>query len=89
MLARDTNGMHEPIRLIERRDLATFAASATVCEGEIMPMSFGIVGKAIALFMVVAFALWLIFTYVFTSDRDADYEAERIGAIEIVVNAVG
>ncbi|MBQ0818246.1 MAG: hypothetical protein KBT60_09790 [Methyloceanibacter sp.] len=54
-----------------------------------MPMSFGIVGKAIALFMVVAFALWLIFTYVFTSDRDADYEAERIGAIEIIVNAVG
>lgn len=53
-----------------------------------MPMSFGIFGKAIALFMVVAFALWLIFTYVFASDEDADYEAEQLGAIEMVVNAV-
>ena len=52
-----------------------------------MPMSFGIFGKAVAVFMVIAFALWLIFTYVFTSDRDADYEAERIGAIETVVDA--
>ena len=53
-----------------------------------MPLSFGIFGKAIAVFMVVAFALWLIFTYVFTSDRDADMEAERMGAIEMVANAI-
>ncbi len=52
-----------------------------------MPMSFGIFGKAVAVFMVIAFALWLIFTYVFTSDEDADYEAGRIGAIESVVDA--
>jgi hypothetical protein len=50
-----------------------------------MPMSFGIVGKAIALFMVVAFALWLIFTYVFVSDEDADMESERLGGIETPV----
>ena len=50
-----------------------------------MPLSFGIFGKAIALFMVVAFALWLIFTYVFVSDEDADAEAERLGSVEIVV----
>ena len=52
-----------------------------------MPLSFGIFGKAIALFMVVAFALWLIFTYVFTSDEDAEAESERLGAIEIVVDS--
>ncbi|HUU67476.1 MAG TPA: hypothetical protein VMW57_09410 [Methyloceanibacter sp.] len=52
-----------------------------------MPMSFGIFGKAIAVFMVVAFALWLIFTYVFVSDEDADQEAERIGAIEMTLDA--
>jgi|GEM_PF-614463 len=48
-----------------------------------MPLHFGIFGKAIAIFMVVAFALWLIFTYVFMSDEDADAEAERLGAIEM------
>jgi regulator of protease activity HflC (stomatin/prohibitin superfamily) len=47
-----------------------------------MPMSFGILGKAIALFMVVAFALWLIFTYVFVSDEDAAIESERLGTVE-------
>jgi len=52
-----------------------------------MPLSFGIFGKAIAVFMVVAFALWLIFTYVFVSDEDADQEAERIGAIEMTLDA--
>ncbi len=53
-----------------------------------MPLSFGIFYKAVALFMVVAFALWLIFTYVFTSDEDADYEAGRLSAVEMVANAV-
>jgi len=52
-----------------------------------MPLSFGIFGKAVAIFMVVAFALWLIFTYVFTSDEDADAEAERLGAIEMSFDA--
>jgi len=52
-----------------------------------MPLSFGIFGKAIAIFMVVAFALWLIFTYVFVSDEDADAEAERLGAIEMRLDA--
>jgi hypothetical protein len=47
-----------------------------------MPLSFGIFGKAIALFMVVAFALWLIFTYVFVSDEDADAEAKRLDGVE-------
>lgn len=51
-----------------------------------MPLSFGIFGKAVAVFMVVAFALWLIFTYVFTSDRDADAEAERLGAVGSLVD---
>ncbi len=52
-----------------------------------MPLRFGIFGKAIAIFMVVAFALWLIFTYVFMSDEDADAEAERLGSVEIIVPA--
>ena len=52
-----------------------------------MPLSFGIFGKAIAIFMVMAFALWLIFTYVFMSDEDADLEAERLGAIEMSLDA--
>lgn len=60
--------------------MATFPASLTAREENSMPMSFGIFGKAIALFMVVAFAAWLIFTYVFSSDRDANYESERLGA---------
>ena len=52
-----------------------------------MPLSFGIFGKAVAIFMVVAFAFWLIFTYVFTSDEDADAEAERLGAVEMSFDA--
>ena len=52
-----------------------------------MPLSFGIFGKAVAILMVVAFAMWLIFTYVFVSDEDADQEAERIGAIEMSLDA--
>jgi hypothetical protein len=52
-----------------------------------MPLSFGIFGKAVAIFMVVAFAMWLIFTYVFVSDEDADEEAERLGAIEMNLDA--
>jgi hypothetical protein len=52
-----------------------------------MPLSFGIFGKAVAVLMVVAFAMWLIFTYVFVSDEDADQDAERIGAIETGLDA--
>jgi hypothetical protein len=52
-----------------------------------MPLSFGIFGKAVAIFIAVAFAMWLIFTYVFTSDEDADEEAERMGAIEMNLDA--
>lgn len=50
-----------------------------------MPMSFGPVGKAIALLIAVAFALWLIFTYVFATDEVAD-EVEQTGAVETVVD---
>lgn len=49
-----------------------------------MPLSFGALGKAIALLVVVAFVLWLIFIYGFASEEAAD-DAERSGAIETVV----
>ena len=49
-----------------------------------MPLSFGTLGKAIALLVVVAFVLWLIFIYGFASEEAAD-DAERSGAIEMVV----
>jgi hypothetical protein len=52
-----------------------------------MPLSFGIFGKVVAVFIAVAFALWLIFTYVFASDEDANEEAERLGAIEMTLDA--
>ena len=49
-----------------------------------MPLSFGTLGKAIALLVVAAFVLWLIFTYLFASEEAAD-DAEQTGAIEMVV----
>jgi hypothetical protein len=52
-----------------------------------MPLSFGIVGKAIAILIIVAFVLWLIFTYLFATEEVADDEAERIGVIESAVDA--
>ena len=52
-----------------------------------MPLSFGIFGKAVAVLIAVAFAMWLIFTYVFVSDEDANQDAERMGAIEMSLDA--
>lgn len=49
-----------------------------------MPLSFGTLGKAIAILVVVAFVLWLIFIYGFASEEAAD-EAEPTGAIEMTV----
>jgi len=45
-----------------------------------MPLSFGPFGKAVALFIIAAFVLWLIFTYMFATEEAAD-EAERVGAL--------
>ncbi|BAQ15738.1 hypothetical protein [Methyloceanibacter caenitepidi] len=45
-----------------------------------MPLSFGAFGKAVAIFVVAAFILWLIFTYMFASE-EAAVEAEQIGAL--------
>lgn len=47
-----------------------------------MPLSFGAFGKTVAVFVVAAFVLWLIFTYMFTSE-EAAVEAEQMGASEI------
>jgi hypothetical protein len=49
-----------------------------------MPLSFGALGKAIAILVVVAFVLWLVFIYGFASEEAAD-EAEQTGAIEMLV----
>lgn len=51
-----------------------------------MPLSFGPIGKTIAVLIAVALALWLIFTYVFATEEVADEEAERIGTIELVTD---
>jgi hypothetical protein len=51
-----------------------------------MPLSFGTFGKAVALLIIVAFVLWLIFTYVFATEEAAD-EAEDMGAVETIVDA--
>jgi hypothetical protein len=51
-----------------------------------MPLSFGAFGKAVTLLIIVAFVLWLIFTYVFATEEAAD-EAEDVGAVETVVDA--
>lgn len=47
-----------------------------------MPLSFGIFGKAVAVFIAVAFALWLIFTYVFATEEEVADETENMGQIE-------
>ncbi len=47
-----------------------------------MPLSFGIFGKALAVLVAVAFAFWLIFTYVFATEEEVANEIERPGQIE-------
>lgn len=47
-----------------------------------MPLSFGIFGKAIAVFIALAFALWLIFTYVLATEEEVSEETGQIGQIE-------
>ena len=46
-----------------------------------MPLSFGTFGKAVAILVIAAFVLWLIFTYMFATEEAAE-EAEPVGAIE-------
>ena len=50
-----------------------------------MPLSFGTFGKAVAILMIAAFVLWLIFTYMFASEEAAE-EAEQLGAIEAITH---
>jgi len=45
-----------------------------------MPLSFGVFGKAIALLVIAALVLWLIFTYMFATE-EAAVEAEQLGAL--------
>ena len=47
-----------------------------------MPLSFGAFGKAIAVLIAVAFALWLIFTYVFATEEEVSEETDQTGQIE-------
>ena len=47
-----------------------------------MPMSFGIVGKTIAVLIAIALALWLIFTYVFATEEEVSEETGQMGKIE-------
>jgi hypothetical protein len=47
-----------------------------------MPLSFGIFGKAVAILIAVAFALWLIFTYVFATEEEVSEETGQMGQIE-------
>ena len=51
-----------------------------------MPLSFGTFGKAVAIFIIAAFVLWLIFTYMFATEEVAD-EAESVGSIEMHIQA--
>ena len=46
-----------------------------------MPLSFGSFGKAVAILVIAAFVLWLIFTYMFASEEAAD-EAEDDGSVQ-------
>ena len=48
-----------------------------------MPLSFGAFGKAIAVLIAVAFALWLIFTYVFATEEEVSEETDQTGQIEM------
>ena len=45
-----------------------------------MPLSFGAFGKAVAILVIAAFVLWLIFTYMFASE-EAAVEAEQVGEL--------
>jgi hypothetical protein len=45
-----------------------------------MPLSFGAFGKAVAILVIAALVLWLIFTYMFASE-EAALEAEQVGAL--------
>lgn len=45
-----------------------------------MPLSFGPFGKAVAILIIAAFVLWLIFTYMFATEEVAE-EAEDVGAL--------
>jgi hypothetical protein len=45
-----------------------------------MPLSFGAFGKAVAILVIAAFVLWLVFTYMFASE-EAAIEAEQVGGI--------
>ena len=45
-----------------------------------MPLSFGAFGKAVAIFVIAVFVLWLVFTYMFASE-EAAVEAEQVGGI--------
>jgi hypothetical protein len=47
-----------------------------------MPLSFGAFGKAVAILVVAAFVLWLIFTYMFASE-EAAVDAEQVGALPV------
>lgn len=47
-----------------------------------MPLSFGPLGKAIAILIIVAFVGWLIFTYMFASE-EAAVDAQSVGAVEV------
>jgi hypothetical protein len=47
-----------------------------------MPLSFGAFGKAVAILVVAAFVLWLIFTYMFASE-EAALDAEQVGALPV------
>lgn len=49
-----------------------------------MPLSFGVFGKAVAILIIAAFVLWLIFTYMFATEEAAE-EAEPVGSIETPV----
>jgi hypothetical protein len=53
-----------------------------------MPLSFGTLGKAIALLVVAAFVLWLILTYFFATENAAD-EAEQTGMVERTATPTG
>lgn len=45
-----------------------------------MPLSFGPLGKAVAILIIAAFVLWLIFTYMFATEEAAE-DAEQVGAL--------
>ncbi|MGH6736445.1 MAG: hypothetical protein ACRECX_10265 [Methyloceanibacter sp.] len=52
-----------------------------------MPLSFGKLGKAIAILVIAAFVLWLIFTYFFATEEVAE-EVAPTGAVDVVGDPV-